>query len=312
MAFRVTQEVLKVAAGTVRCGSCLNIFDAHNAIVDKKSNIPVNKPKSVTSQSKRIDANDESWALDLLKEPDHPTPTTHKNQPQKKIDAKQTKQTSTSQQTPKTAVIEKTNTKIDVSSDEQASQAKQLSDTNTLLNNIELDPIEFHEEYQSSNWPWMIGVTLMSLLLIAQVAWIRFDELSLRRPYRSHYANACYVLGCQLPPLVSIKHIQAQHVVVRSHPEISHALIADATIINRADFEQPYPGLQLRFLNIHGKTVASRSFQPDDYLRGDLMNASIMPVAQPIQLSLAIVDPGESAVNYEMNIVPTLAQSNKK
>ncbi|MFT5118013.1 MAG: hypothetical protein ACI9NY_001547, partial [Kiritimatiellia bacterium] len=136
-----------------------------------------------------------------------------------------------------------------------------------------------------------------------QVAWLRFDTLGSREPFRSYYHKSCAMLGCQLPNLADIQQIRTNHLVIRSHPNEKNALIADAIIINNAPFEQAFPALQLEFRNIHDQAVARRDFQPKEYLKGELIGAKLMPAEQAIQLSLSIVDPGESAVNYQIYII---------
>ena len=87
---------------------------------------------------------------------------------------------------------------------------------------------------------------------------------------------------------------------MRSHPKIQQALVVAAVLVNRADFKQPFPVIELRFTDLGGNIVAGRHFYPEEYLAGELSGRKIMPVRQPVHISLEIVDPGTQAINYEL------------
>jgi hypothetical protein len=189
--------------------------------------------------------------------------------------------------------------------------AAPLSQEEPTLNlQFERDDINFAEEKPTvKRWPWLIGCLLLLASVVAQVAWIKFDELSTQSPYRSYYAKACAILQCQLTDISDISQIRSTHLIVHSHPDEKGALIVDAIIANNADFKQPFPGINLIFLDIQGKPIASRAFQPKEYVKGELFGETIMPARQSIQLSLSIVDPGDKAVNYRLDIVTLTPQN---
>ena len=354
-AFRATQEVLNIAGGTVRCGSCLRVFDAKEHALT-----PINTPEAdVTAtqadspqaepkppKQKSIPTNDESWALKLLEEENRETDrdsvrtenTDNKNlkrttnastnndhskrrntkiepsfhlidEPKHSIDLSDT---SLIDEHEHPAPDDLNNNEFDIGNelgdDPNIVDTEKLGsndDSNLLLDKIELDSLELEETEDSGPFPWksLLGACLMGALLLAQVAWLRFDTLSTRPIYKPYYTAICDTLGCTLPQQQNLQQIQTTQLFVRSHPDKPNALLVDAIIINNAHFQQAYPALRLSFLNIHGHVVASRDFKPEEYLRGELIGATIMPSNQPIQLSLAIVDPGESAVNYHIDVI---------
>jgi hypothetical protein len=174
----------------------------------------------------------------------------------------------------------------------------------TLNLQFERDAISFAEEKpKTKRWSWLIGCLLLLAGLGAQIAWVKLDEWSTQSPYRTYYAKACEILQCQLTDISDISQIRSTHLVVRSHPDEKNALIVDAIIANSADFQQPFPAIKLIFLDIQGQPMASRAFQPKEYIKGELFGQTIMPARQSIQLSLSIVDPGDKAVNYRLEMV---------
>ncbi|WP_299774100.1 DUF3426 domain-containing protein [uncultured Pseudoteredinibacter sp.] len=173
-----------------------------------------------------------------------------------------------------------------------------------MIDSIEPEPLEmeFRQEKPSWNWLWGSGAFMAIVLAVGQFAWLKFDDLNLQPPYRDLYQTACNFIGCSLPPQVDLSKLKASNLVVRSHPEEEQALVVDMVLLNLANFEQEFPDIQLTFSNIDGKAIARRSFRPAEYLAGELAGASIMPIQRPIHLSLEIVDPGEQAVNYKVDV----------
>ena len=174
-----------------------------------------------------------------------------------------------------------------------------------LLMNIIPAPIEFNAKrirrwYQRKLWPSLSFITLIAL--IAQIGWFKFDYFSRAEPYRTGYLFLCPYLGCQVPTLVDTSRIVASNLVVREHPDIQGALAVDVMIINGAPFEQPFPDLVLVFTDIDEKQVASRRFTAKDYLGGELVGRELMPQNQKIHITLDLVDPGTTAVNYHISI----------
>lgn len=184
----------------------------------------------------------------------------------------------------------------------RTSYAREKSD---YLSSIQPAPVEmeWYESGRTQLWLWAIGGLLLALILLVQIAIFRFDTLSKNLVYRPYYETACQVIGCQLPELIDTQKIRTTNLVVRSHPNKGQVLIIDAILINSANFSQPYPALKLEFSDLNNRLIASRDLQPGEYLRGELSGATQMPSNQPVQLSLAIVDPGDTAVNYQLKVV---------
>lgn len=175
-----------------------------------------------------------------------------------------------------------------------------------LLSKIEPAPVEMAWTGGSSNW---LGVALWSSLsLVAlmclglQYAWIKFDTLAREPSLRPMYAVACGISGCELPDMFNSSAIRSSNLVVRSDPAMPNVLIVDAILQNNASYEQPFPDLELYFSDLSNFPLASRQFRPNEYLSGEMAGKNQMPVEKSIHISLRIVDPGDKAVNYRIEI----------
>ncbi|MDL0439461.1 zinc-ribbon and DUF3426 domain-containing protein [Stutzerimonas frequens] len=171
---------------------------------------------------------------------------------------------------------------------------------------FELDdePLQLDWQERKNPWPRRLGwgaLNLLALLALgAQYVVYNYDELSRQAAYRPWFERVCPTLGCELPALVDISQIKSSNLVVRSHPDFTGALVVDAILYNRAAFAQPFPLLEIRFADINGKLLASRSFKPSEYLSGELAGQAQMPPQVPIHIALDILDPGSQAVNYSL------------
>jgi predicted Zn finger-like uncharacterized protein len=160
-------------------------------------------------------------------------------------------------------------------------------------------PISFAPEPR--RW-WVIGVAALLLLTLAgQIFFLQLPDWSRDPGTRGMYEAVCGLLGCQLPEIRALDALRTRNLMVRSHPELEDALVIDAVIVNQAGFAQRFPGLALRFTSVGGLLVAGRTFQPDEYLAGEIGPEDLMPVNTPVQVSLEISDPGEEAVNYTLS-----------
>jgi len=151
---------------------------------------------------------------------------------------------------------------------------------------------------------WSVIVLGLVGVLIAQVTWFQFDRLSAIPELRPFYEKGCELAGCELKPLINVEAIQSRKLVVRTDPDNRSQLVVDAVIINRADFEQPFPAIALTFSNLNGDVVAQSLFTPEEYLAGEGRELDAMPTDTPVRIAINIRDPGRDAVNYNILFRP--------
>lgn len=175
----------------------------------------------------------------------------------------------------------------------------------TLLKNIAPSPIELTAQ-RLRDWSqkthWGVLSLLAALVLVGQIAYFKFDQLSLIEPYRTAYSWVCPIFNCKLPGLRDTSKIVAYQLILRNHPTTKNALLLDVMIRNDAEFEQPFPDLILAFTTMDEKPVASRRFKAKEYLSGELTGRQLIPSKQPVHVTLELSDPGAEAVNYHMSI----------
>ncbi|MCB1616935.1 MAG: zinc-ribbon domain-containing protein [Pseudomonadales bacterium] len=179
-------------------------------------------------------------------------------------------------------------------------------DNKRLLSNIEPEPVDVSWNYASKDLIqpliWLGLCLLMAGVFVGQYAYYNYEHLSKENAYRPWYEKACGVIGCKLPDQVDRSLIKTKNLVVRSHPAYKHVLVVDAILVNTANFVQPYPPIELFFNDTFKIPVASRRFMPEEYLGGEVSADSLMPVAKSIHITLEVMDPGEKAVGYLLEV----------
>ena len=271
--FRITQAQLRAANGSVRCGSCLQVFDAKFSFDDKDSSKPEKKPVTVSAPE----------LSDIKKN------TEQQIEPTKS----------------KAALESEPKTKDDSPKPKASPEPEQsFSEAIRELDEKEERNQQFVRKQRQQNYLWVACAAFFTLTLLFQYAWFNKDILSLRSSLRPAYEWLCGTANCTLPPQVDVASIKSLQLMVRSHPDQDDALIVDAVIINNAAHLQPYPVLDLSFADINGNLVANREFSSREYLAGELAGSKKMPIGQPIRLALEIIDPGQDAVNYALSFSP--------
>lgn len=190
---------------------------------------------------------------------------------------------------------------VDDASTGEASQADHTETHN--IPSILLEELQAAkaEQLRPSNTPWVIGCLVLMLTLVLQVVYHSRNELAKDPGLRPWLVQMCQLADCSLTQPYDIKQIDIIGREVRSHPTARKALIASTTLINNADFVQPFPLLTVIFSDINGKKIAQRRFTPREYLHNSVDLAAGMMPDTPVRVELELVDPGKAAVNYEFH-----------
>jgi predicted Zn finger-like uncharacterized protein len=321
--FRVTEHQLQLAAGRVRCGACLTVFqgaehliwdeplefdseeEAQSALdalldeLDGPHGDSAAKEVTAEADSDSADAPSPAWMTSdnrlygghegpsgiTLEENHWPGARAAVNEPAPHVEPDPPAEPAPVEDAPAPAAATQHPAAAAVT---QESPASALPAESEFAN----------AEPTVRRWWVPVAMIVAIATLCVQIIWYQFDRWSVDPEMRPLYAVVCGVLGCELPVMLDLDSMVAKNLVVRSHPEVAGALLVNAVIVNAADYAQPFPVLELRFTGLHGDLVAGRQFKPDEYLAGELLGARMVPRNVPIHIELAIEDPGEAAVNY--------------
>lgn len=191
------------------------------------------------------------------------------------------------------------------SEEKPATQQASSADTPQTINIPTLILDDLHaaqaEGLRPSNTPWVVGSLLLMVVLVLQVVYHSRDDLARDTKLRPWLIQMCNIANCTLNQSFDIKQIEIIGRDVRTHPTARKALVVSTTLINNANYMQPFPLLTMVFSDINGIKIAQRRFTPREYLHNDIDLTAGMTPDMPVRVELELVDPGKSAVNYEFH-----------
>jgi len=150
------------------------------------------------------------------------------------------------------------------------------------------------------NLLYIAGILLLIGGLVVQYAYSHRVAMMEQETLRPWLTRLCDLMQCPLPPQRALDKIELADHLVQSHPRYQHSLLITATLINRADYVQPFPIVEVVMSDLQQKVVARRQFRPEQYLVGDTAEMGFTPNVE-VPLMLEVVDPGENAVGFEFN-----------
>ncbi len=260
--FRISADDIKVAQGRVRCGQCEKVFNSLDHLLENLSAADSLNMSAIADNNIDTTGLEVSPLEDILK--DNPLP---------EISA--------------TDLSEVASTESDMGMAEEIESELMRAE-------------RYH--YPSgmfSSVMWISGLVTLMIFIAIQYAHFYPDQLSQYPQTRPWMETLCAITGCKLPLQEDIKAIALVNRDIHSHTKIKNALMINATLLNKANFYQPYPIMQVTLSDINGKTVAMRRFEPDEYLsEKPNLKKGIKP-ATPIKVNLIVKDPGREAVNFE-------------
>ena len=162
---------------------------------------------------------------------------------------------------------------------------------------IEPEPAPRRGSRGFSTLLWAGGILLMLATLVGQFAYYHQGSLASHPQLRPLLAQLCHFTECELPPQRDLSKIRLASHLVQFHPRHQDSLLITATLINRADFAQPYPDVALHMTDLQQQVVASRRFSPQEYLVGQRSDRP-MPQNIEIPLMLEVLDPGREVVGF--------------
>lgn len=334
--YQLQPEQLQVANGKVRCGQCLTVFEAKQAaaslkpahdqsglrssyVRDEQEDLLMRPSRSagetasadkelrndfVSSSESLLE--DESWLSELLNEDEPSVDSSEDESWAESLLQEEPEQPAVAEpeETQHEEDYEQFEVDLELSAEEEVSLAA-LSEKGHLRNRIQAEPLEFALASRRSLWLKLLAafsVLLLCLALIFQLFYFQFDSLSRQPQWRPFYVQACSWLACQLPEKYSIADIRATQLTVKSATNAKNVLDVDMVMLSQAEVPQPFPLFELFFLDHNERVVAASSFEPEEYLLGELKGLAKMPKNQPIHIALKIKDPGKNAGGYKMQL----------
>lgn len=275
--FRVTMKELTAAQGVLRCGECGSVFDAMQSL---STTLPEDR-QFIKGNDKPVSADEKTVAAELST--------------RKKVYLSQAQKLSDQQkQVKQSQPVLKANTRV--SSGRALGQKPRSVSKKTALTS------SLNRRRSHSRKFVMIAIVCLSLLLLLQLLYTQKSWLA-DQPLTADVTRAfCDVVGCDVGQRRDLTQLGMLNRNVYSHPNEGDVLMITATIENRAEFAQPYPLLEISFLDGKNDVLALRRFTPDEYLP-DTSPQALMESNKTVDIRVKIVDPGKDAVRFQFRFL---------
>lgn len=183
---------------------------------------------------------------------------------------------------------------------EQREYAAGGPDISSALGVVAGSPVE--QAPQGLRKAWLVGSLLLVLALIAQ--WVHYDRQELvRHPLVGPVLNKVYEgVGLTLSPNWDVSAFELRQWGTSGVPDQNGRISVRASISNRAAFAQPYPLLRLELEDRFGESVATREFEPEEYLGDPAQAHRLLDAGDSIEADLLVADPGAEAVGYRLEV----------
>jgi len=149
---------------------------------------------------------------------------------------------------------------------------------------------------------WSLGAFVLALVLAAQVMH-HFRQDLVRHPQLGPPLRAAYErLGLDLMPNWDLAAFELRQWGNTADAAVQGRMVVRASLTNRAAFAQPHPVLRLELEDRFGAVVATRDFEPSDYLKNPSQATRLIAPGSSSEAELLLADPGRDAVGYRLDI----------
>ncbi len=148
---------------------------------------------------------------------------------------------------------------------------------------------------------WGLGIIVGILVLIGQLVFFEWQQVSQRPEIRLRLQQACKLIAIQCPLKTykqpddfEIMHNELQ-IINHNHYELK------MVISNQGQFAQAYPAIKLKLLNFTGEVFAQRIFLAKEYLNSNPKR--LIPASKAVEFSFKIALPKQKIIGYHIELI---------
>lgn len=331
--FRITSEILRVAHGQVRCGRCHTQFDALERLVEEQdyeetssgrfvkptppTQIEVEEPEEqedITLEGRHIEI---TGTYRVMDDPDQPQVRQEVTEEWVEIDDLDHDDDAPAGtdgievdegdlRAEDEAIFEQAQEITARDESEHARFARRLANQRERAAQAEASAEELEGIAQrrepGTALMWKLLAVPLVLLLVVQIVNHYRADLSRHPGIGPAVVGVYNALGMDLTPGWELHSYEIKQWGVLSDPTHPGTLKVRASITNRAGFPQPYPLLKLVLEDRWGDQVRAREFEPAEYLDPGTAPNRLLTPNEPINATIAIVDPGPDAEGFRFDV----------
>ncbi len=259
--FVVTEQQLNQHSGTVRCGYCLDVFNAIEQLVNTEVHSEHHHP---TSEFNAL------IAPDLIK-PDLSEALV--------TEVLVTEDPITQELTTEVQTIEV-----------QAGQHDYLAAQAMPTSATKKSPVLL----------WILLIVMLLMMVVQSIFFLR-HQISLYYPnIKPSLVLACEKIGCSIDLPKKIELILIDDSDIQEDAEHTGVMRLSTTLINQAGFYQAYPNLELTLTDVDDKPKLRRIFKPIEYLPAKTNIAFGLAAGAAVKVNVAMTTQGIAVTGYRV------------
>ena len=278
--FFATEEQLNKHGGKVRCGQCLQIFDAKSQLVPVTTdNIQDTSITSITFQ-------------DIMSPAD--VSNTDEKSP-------------TSDIATNAAATTAIHTDINTSNLKQTSEANKTGGITRQQPSYVDDAVKKSKlsrkniAFLSRRWLWAFACLVLVLTAFISSIYFLRNEIAIYYPKLKPYLlKACQQISCNIELPKNIELIVIDDSDMQEDAEHSGLIRFTSKLINTGSYFLQYPNLELTLTDVDDKPVLRRIFKPEEYLALDSNIADGFGAGDEVTITLAITTSDIAVAGYRV------------
>ena len=152
---------------------------------------------------------------------------------------------------------------------------------------------------------WIAGVVVGIAALVAQLVYLNSRDLVRIATLAPTIEMFCSWTGCQVKPPHDVRRIELlDRTRIAPHPNYVGVLRIRVSMVNRANFAQPFPIMEVSLTDNDGALLARRQFLPIQYQPRNEQHATSMLPDVVVNALLDVTNPGGRASGYEIRLLP--------
>jgi len=186
----------------------------------------------------------------------------------------------------------------------QAATDEPAQDSQPYDPNIESpDSVLDEAPVKPATWPWITGIVVLIILLIAQSAYFFRVSLAAHLPgLKPALVSYCGLLNCDVPLPRNPELMSIDSSSLNADPDHENQVNLDALLRNRASYTLAFPVLSLTLNDMQDKPLASRTFVPADYLPPGETEARGLPANHELSIQLHMDTGDLRPVGYRLEL----------
>ncbi len=154
---------------------------------------------------------------------------------------------------------------------------------------------------KSHHWLWLIGAITLTLIVIAQSLYFLRNEIAIHYPnFKPYLVEACKLLGCSVNLPKQIEFIVIDDSDMQEDTTHAGLMHFSSTLVNKADFHQAFPNLELTLTSADDKPLLRKIFKPSEYLPADTNISDGFKPDDEVKIKLSITTQGINVSGYRV------------